>query len=154
MERRTAVLLLRPRTGEVSAGVTWPAAGGRARAAALLLAPDRFGGTSRAEYAAALANGSGYVVVDLRCGGTGPRSAGGVDAGELGVAAYTLGWLADHAAELGAEAAEVVVVSVPPAVETARAVTARARAEGWPRVARHAQIDEFAAAGPSNGERD
>jgi len=145
MEQRTAVLLLRPRTGEVSAGVTWPAATGRARAVALLLAPDRFGTGSRAECAAALANGTGAVVVDLRCADTGPHSADG--------AAYTLRWVADHAAELGADATEVLVVSAPAAAATARRLTAGARDDGWPPV-RHVRLDEFSTPGQSYRERD
>jgi hypothetical protein len=146
MEQRTAVLLLRPRTGELSAGVTWPAGSGRARGAALLLAPDRFGTASRAECAAAVADGAGVVVVDLRCADTGPHS--------VDDASYTLGWLADHAAELGADASEVLVVSVPAAAGTAGAVTARARADGWPAVVRHLPLDEFAAPAESYRERD
>jgi hypothetical protein len=146
MEQRTAVLLLRPRTGELSAGVTWPAVAGRARGAALLLAPDRFGTTSRAACAAALANGTGAVVVDLCCADTGPHSADD--------ASYTLGWLADHAAELGADAAEILVASAPAAAATAGSVTARARADGWPPVIRHLRIDEFGTPAPSYRERD
>jgi acetyl esterase/lipase len=146
MEQRMAVLLLRPRTGEVSAGVTWPVAVGRARAVALLLAPDRFGSTSRAECAAALANASEAVVVDLRCADTGPRS--------VDDASYTLCWLADHAAELGADADEVLMVSVPAAAATAWAVTARARADGWPPVTWRPLLDESAASAESFGHRD
>jgi hypothetical protein len=86
------------------------------------------------------------VVVDLRCSDTGPHSADD--------ASYTLGWLADHAAELGADAAEVLVVSAPEAAGTAGAVTARARADGWPPVIRHLRIDEFGAPAQSYRERD
>jgi hypothetical protein len=155
MERRTAVLLLRPPTGELSVGVTWPANPGGPRPVVLLLAPDRFASTSRAECAAALADGSGVVVADLRCGGT--QVGGRVDGAEVDAAAYTLGWLADHATQLAADPAAVVVARAASAVHTAWAVTARARAAGWPPVARHVRLhiagggaDEFAAAAESD----
>lgn len=145
-------MLLRPRTGAVSVGVTWPETARRAVPVVLLLAPDGFAATSRAEYAGKLSTGAGVVVADLRCGGRRADQAGRIDEAELDAAEYTLRWLADHARELGGSPTAIVMVSLAGAAETGRVVSARAEADGWPPVAGHVQFGHCNEPGGSGGQ--
>jgi alpha/beta hydrolase fold len=135
----SGTLLLRDRTGTITGRLTWPAiatsesvgpSGGPGRPelpAVLLLGPDVPARVDRAACATRLSCRAGALVLDLPWN----RSAG------LAKAEYALGWLADHASEVGADPQRLVVIGLTEATNAAAALACRARDEGWPPLAQH-----------------
>jgi hypothetical protein len=133
-EPASGTLLLRDRTGAITGRLTWPAiaasgsvgpSGGPGRPelpAVLLLGPDLPARADRAACATRLSCRAGVLVLDLPWN----RSAG------LAKAEYALGWLADHASEVGADPQRLVVIGLTEATDAAVALACRARDEGWP----------------------
>lgn len=138
-EPASGTLLLRDRTGAITGRLTWPAiaaswsvgpSGGPGRPelpAVLLLGPDLPARVDRAACATRLSCRAGVLVLDLPWN----RSAG------LAKAEYALGWLADHASEVGADPQRLVVIGLTEATDAAVALACHARDEGWPPLAQH-----------------
>jgi hypothetical protein len=120
-----ATLLLRSRTGPVTAELAWSEVTSDGPAVLLLRDPDSR--AARPTLADELARSALAVVLEL------PPD----DAGEPVSAEFSLGWLADHAGELGADPTWLVVVGVGAAAATAATLACRAAADGWPTLTLH-----------------
>lgn len=124
----TGQLLLRAPGGDLQAELTWPAARtsqpGRQRppAAALVLTGDPQAGAVAVAQAAARA---GVLVITSAATSQLPDSS-----------EYLLGWLADHAIDLGAETSRLLLAGLGTAAPAAAAVARRASTLGWPQVSR------------------
>lgn len=115
---RHAVLQLRGAPSHV----TWPPATERPPALAVLLAPDE---AAADPLRRALAVDARCVVLSVDVPGAGPEVAA---------------WAADHAAELGADPARLVVAGHAEGARAAVAVVLGARAEGWPPITRQVLV--------------
>jgi hypothetical protein len=122
--RRVAELHLRGAAGPLAARVLWPPPAPR-RPGLLVLYPGGPAAPAGTEgLGRALCAGAGLVVVcPLRIP-------------SLGEATAAVEWTADHAVELGADAARLVVAGYGPGAGLAAAVAVRARDQGWPALAR------------------
>jgi len=142
---RTAELRLRGRTGALDAEVAWPASADR-RPALLVFFPDP--GHDARGLCLALCRLGGVVVLSAA-----PRTApDALAATAFEDAAAVLGWAADHAAELDADPARLVVGGERAGAALAAAVTLHARDQWWPAIARqlliHPELDAWRASVP------
>ena len=124
----TGQLLLRAPDGDLQAELTWPAARGSQPgrqpppAAALVLTEDPQAGAVAVAQAAARA---GVLVITSAATWQLPDSS-----------EYLLGWLADHANDLGADTSRLLLAGLGTAAPAAAAVARRASTLGWPQVSR------------------
>jgi hypothetical protein len=129
---RVAALHLRGRAGVLPATVAWPAPAEQAPAL-LVFFPDA---TQPDVFSAALARTAGVVVLTAAV----RSSPYDLAATAFDDAAAVLGWAADHADELDADPARLVVAGHGGGAALAAAVTLHARDEWWPAISRQVLI--------------
>jgi acetyl esterase/lipase len=129
--RRVADLLLRSREGLLAARVYWPAT---ALQTPLLLVLFDAGRPVSERFCRKVCARTNMVVVVISLPSLGAVAA----------AMMVLEWAADHAAELDADPARLVVAGLGRGDEIAAAAARRAHVRGWPPVAR-LTVDELVA---------
>jgi hypothetical protein len=136
----TAQLRLRGDDGPLSAQLVWPAAGATAAMVLLFDAgePDAAG---HAELVCRSAAGAPAIL---------SLSAGCRRGRELEDGVRSIEWTADHAAQLGAEGAGLILAGLRGGAAVAAALAVRARDDGWPDVIHQLLIQpRFDASSPS-----
>jgi acetyl esterase len=137
---RVAALRLRSRTGALQARVAWPAPAD-VPPALLVFFPDP--GRDASSLCRALCRLAGVVLLSAppRFGPAEPASTAFADAAEV------LGWAADHAEELDADPARLLVGGQAAGAALAAAVALHARDQWWPAIGRqvliHPQLDAW-----------
>jgi hypothetical protein len=148
---RVADMPLRGRVGPLATRVYWPApcldtrvGVDAAEPSALLLLVPGAGAAGDEDQVDALSHGlcvsTGAVVLTLLPSPGGPGGDPVVDTAALRDAGTALDWAADHAAELGADAARLVVAGWATGARLAAAVARHAYEQGWPEIARQVLI--------------
>jgi hypothetical protein len=117
---------LRLRSG--AAQLVWPVTGGSPGVMVLLVEPDAMHEAERVSRSLAAAPGILSLSAVCRSGH------------ELEDGAASIEWIADHAAQLGADGRGLILAGLEGGAAVAAALTIRARDRGWPRVAHQVLI--------------
>ena len=144
----TAQLRLRGDSGPLSAQLVWPAGDARVRGAVMVVLFDD-----------GEPNAAGHAELVCRAAADAPGilslSAAYRRGHELEDSARSIEWTADHAAQLGAAGAGLILAGVRGGAAVAAALAIRARDEGWPDVVHqlliHPRFKGTAPAPPSSG---